>query len=251
MASSTLVGPPAALLARWSNTSPSIISESSIVPPCLHTTLTFFRSIIPDDLSAIFSRLSTAMGASRFEYCDTTLDDSDVVAAFRRLSRSSTLTGTANSSSRNLTAYWHALSNASEITVGCIPFSNSSSAFFNSDPQMTTTDVVPSPATTSCDLDSSTSIFAAGCCTCILFRIVAPSFVMITSPVLALDTILSIPRGPSDVRTASAIALADSMFRIRTSRLFESADIRMLSAEFCAIAAVVAAVVGAAIVMPV
>jgi hypothetical protein len=33
-----------------------------------------------------------------------------------------------------------------------------------------------------CDLDSSTSIFAAGCCTVILFKMVAPSFVMMTSP---------------------------------------------------------------------
>lgn len=33
-----------------------------------------------------------------------------------------------------------------------------------------------------CDFASSTSIFAAGCVTVILFKIVAPSFVMITSP---------------------------------------------------------------------
>ena len=38
-----------------------------------------------------------------------------------------------------------------------------------------------------CALASSTSIFAAGCVTLILFRMVAPSLVMITSP-LGCDT---------------------------------------------------------------
>lgn len=36
-----------------------------------------------------------------------------------------------------------------------------------------------------CDLASSTSILAAGCATVILLRMVAPSFVMITSPLAA------------------------------------------------------------------
>lgn len=68
------------------------------------------------------------------------------------------------------------------MTVGWMPRSSSSRHFFSSDPQMTVTEVVPSPATTSWDLASSTSILAAGCVTIILLRIVAPSFVMITSP---------------------------------------------------------------------
>ena len=46
---------------------------------------------------------------------------------------------------------------------------------------------------------------AAGCITLMCLRIVAPSFVMTTSP-LAVVIILSIPRGPRDVRTASATA---------------------------------------------
>ena len=104
------------------------------------------------------------------------------------------------------------------------------------------------------DLESSTSIFAAGCCTDILFRMVAPSLVMMTSPsaaqtcvgqrarhpytaaiapellpaaiwvkshlvMIGAHTILSMPRGPRLVRTASATALAASMLLIRTSFL--------------------------------
>lgn len=42
---------------------------------------------------------------------------------------------------------------------------------------MTTTDVVPSPASTSCAALRSTNIFAAGCITAISFNIVFPSFV--------------------------------------------------------------------------
>lgn len=48
---------------------------------------------------------------------------------------------------------WHALLAAllklSLMTVGWMPFSSSSCAFLSSAPQMTTTDVVPSPATMS------------------------------------------------------------------------------------------------------
>lgn len=46
---------------------------------------------------------------------------------------------------------------------------------------------------------------AAGCMTLMCLRIVAPSLVMTTSP-CAVWIILSIPLGPSDVRTASATA---------------------------------------------
>jgi hypothetical protein len=95
------------------------------------------------------------------------------------------------------------------MMVGCTPFSSSSWHFLSSAPQMTVTEVVPSPATTSCgvararirqapagpaaalarpgrwitcDFASSTSILAAGWVTVILLRMVAPSLVMMTSP---------------------------------------------------------------------
>ena len=85
-----------------------------------------------------------------------------------------------------------------------------------SEPHSTVTDVVPSPATMSWDLDSSTSIFAAGWDTSILFKIVAPSLVIVTS-LFPLTSILSIPRGPNDVRIASASFFAAFMFDVRMS----------------------------------
>ena len=50
-----------------------------------------------------------------------------------------------------------ALWNASEMADGWIPLYNNFSAASSKDPAITTTDVVPSPASISCDLDSSTS----------------------------------------------------------------------------------------------
>ena len=44
-----------------------------------------------------------------------------------------------------------------------------------------TTEVVPSPTSWSCKYASSHNIFAAGCSTSSSFKIVAPSFVIVTS----------------------------------------------------------------------
>ena len=79
-----------------------------------------------------------------------------------------------------------------------------------SDPAITVTVVVPSPASTSCDFDRSTSILAVGCATSICFRMVAPSLVMTTSP-MESTSILSMPLGPKVERTASATAFAAAM----------------------------------------
>ena len=80
------------------------------------------------------------------------------------------------------------------------------SAFSKSAPARTTADVVPSPTSLSVVLEISTSIFAAGCCTSISLRIVAPSFVIVTSPSES-TSILSIPLGPKLECTISAIIL--------------------------------------------
>lgn len=53
-----------------------------------------------------------------------------------------------------------AFRNASEMTVGWTPVDNNSMHFFNSAPQSTTTDVVPSPATTS--LPTQTPLLCQG-----------------------------------------------------------------------------------------
>src|ERR1051325_6378160 len=82
-----------------------------------------------------------------------------------------------------------------------------SSAFSSKAPAKTTEDVVPSPTSLSTDLATSTIILAAGCSISISFRIVAPSFVIVVSPIV-LTSILSMPRGPRQVFTVSATSLA-------------------------------------------
>jgi len=100
-----------------------------------------------------------------------------------------------------------ALWNPYEIIFGWIPLSKSDSAAFKSAPARTTTDVVPSPAYTSCAFEISTSIFAVGCTTSIFCKIVAPSLVISVSPRPSL-IILSMPLGPRLVLMQSATALA-------------------------------------------
>jgi hypothetical protein len=76
--------------------------------------------------------------------------------------------------------------------------------------------VVPSPTSASVAFAISTRSFAVGCWTSICFSIVAPSFVMVTSPRLS-TSILSMPLGPRLVRTISDITLAASMLFLRAS----------------------------------
>mmetsp|Transcript_32802 Transcript_32802/g.76615 ORF Transcript_32802/g.76615 Transcript_32802/m.76615 type:complete len:247 (-) Transcript_32802:139-879(-) len=210
------MGPPAAFEIFCEKTSPWINSVSSTVPPSFWTTLMLLRSALVSVAgSAMLMTASTARGASRLEFCDTTFEHSDVVVHFTSVSLSEKSTGIAMLrmiSSALLLASWK----ASEIWLGCRPRVSRVCTAFNSPPASTTTLVVPSPASMSCDLDSSTIIFAAGWLTLMCRRIVAPSLVMITSP-LCVSIILSIPRGPSDVRTASEMALPAIMLEVRTS----------------------------------
>ena len=216
LAFSTRVGPPAALLDFESRIKPGTISVSSMVPPDLRKILMSRRSTISGrSLSMIFKTESTAMGASTLLYCATTFDPSDVVAALISAPRSSMSRGMLMSC-RISHALSHARPMASEMTVGCTPRSSRPMHLFSNDPHSTVTLVVPSPAAMSWDLESSTSIFAAGCDTSILFKMVAPSLVMVTS-LFALTNILSIPRGPRDVRMASASFFAAFMLLMRMS----------------------------------
>ncbi len=95
----------------------------------------------------------------------------------------------------------------STITVGWIFLFNNSSALSKSEPAKTTTDVVPSPTSLSTLLVISTIIFAAGCSTSISLRIVAPSFVIVTSPTVS-TSILSMPLGPRLDLTISETSFA-------------------------------------------
>ena len=102
------------------------------------------------------------------------------------------------------------------MTEGCNSCSKRSSAFFSSSPPRTTDVVVPSPASASTVFATSTIIFAAGLSMSISFRIVAPSFVITTSP-RESTSILSIPFGPNVVRTAAATAFAAFIFAVCAS----------------------------------
>ena len=70
------------------------------------------------------------------------------------------------------------------------------------------TEVVPSPTSSSCTLEMSTSTLAAGLSIMMDFRIVAPSFVIFTTPPPMGCRILSMPLGPSVVLTRSQMANA-------------------------------------------
>ena len=102
------------------------------------------------------------------------------------------------------------------INVGCTSWSRRSSAFFSNSPAITTALVVPSPTSSSCVFAISAIIFAAGCSISISLNIVAPSFVMTTSPIESTN-ILSIPFGPRVDLTAAAIVFAASMFLLCAS----------------------------------
>merc|ERR1719158_2468608 len=170
----------------------------------------------------IFMTASTAMGESSALFWLTTLLLREVLAAFRRESLSERSTGEdieVRISAAFLAAFWK----LSEMEVGWIPFWSSLSAASRRLPAITQTEVVPSPASISCALLSSTNILAAGWTTFIWLRMVAPSLVMVTSP-LASWIILSMPLGPKLVLMASERALAAMMLLFLISSGLEFLD---------------------------
>lgn len=78
----------------------------------------------------------------------------------------------------------------------------------------------PVGVTQGCATRLCRTIFPAGWVTFIFDRIVAPSLVMMTSPDAEV-IILSIPRGPKLVRTASATAFAAVRFALRMSLCYK------------------------------
>ena len=118
----------------------------------------FSRTVI------IRNTASTAMGASSVACCATTFELSDVLAASTSAVRSLSRIGVAMPSIIPI-AFSSATANASDTVDGCRPRDSSSSVACSKLPHMTTTDVVPSPATVSWAFESATSIFAAGCST--------------------------------------------------------------------------------------
>ena len=99
--------------------------------------------------------------------------------------------------------YLHAVLYPDIMTLGCIYFYIIWYAFYNSSDAIITTDVVPSPTSSSYNYDNFTIILADGCSTSIYLNIVAPSLVIVTSPISSTN-ILSNPYGPKDVFTIDA-----------------------------------------------
>lgn len=89
-------------------------------------------------------------------------------------------------------------------------------ARLNNSAATTTTDVVPSPTSLSYNWLNSTITLAAGCSISNYFKIVAPSFVITTSPISSTN-ILSKPYGPKLVLTTLAIAITAVTLLVRTS----------------------------------
>ena len=85
-----------------------------------------------------------------------TFEDKDVVALFKRVSLSLRSIGLAIAVKISIhfeADFWK----DSDMMVGWIPFSSNFCAEESKLPAITTTDVVPSPASMSCALDNSTS----------------------------------------------------------------------------------------------
>lgn len=96
-------------------------TQTSVVPPSFLMMLMSCRSTLVA-VAGSMTRMtaSTLMGASRLEYCDTTLEQSDVVALLSSVSRSLSCTGVlmAVSTSTALSAaFWK----DSEMMVGWMP----------------------------------------------------------------------------------------------------------------------------------
>lgn len=105
------------------------------------------------------------------------------------------------------------------IEVGWILFFTSSLALLRSSAAKITTEVVPSPTSLSWIQESSTSTLAAGCWTSNYLRIVAPSFVIVTSP-MSSTSILSNPCGPNELLT-----MFDKDYTAITNKLIKNAII--------------------------
>mmetsp|Transcript_10696 Transcript_10696/g.21700 ORF Transcript_10696/g.21700 Transcript_10696/m.21700 type:complete len:206 (-) Transcript_10696:289-906(-) len=142
---------------------PSTRTDSWSAPPC-----TFFMPII-SRLGAASSRDSTASTTilAKKSLCpETSLEFRDVAADFssmsRRLAASLASRWTASSSSFSIASLL-AVRNAFTIVCGCTPSSMYGLHSRRNSPARSTTLVVPSPTSASCDMEICTRVTAAGC----------------------------------------------------------------------------------------
>ena len=187
-------------LISLSITIPPINWVSPRLPPTFPSTLIISKLTSFLSKSATDKIASTAILANWSWYFDTTLEHKAVLAAFFKFSWSFSVRFISVAiESKCSKAYSQALSKPSIIFKGWIPLSNNFWACSSKAPAKTTTPVVPSPLSSSWDLDNSTNNFAIGCSMFIFSTIVAPSFVTVTSPSW-LTNILSMPFGPMEER---------------------------------------------------
>ena len=184
---------------------PSTNVLSLIDPPCFFSTFTSSRStmISPSFSVATLITAWTQISARKALTAPALFPVNAVLATSCSIASSTSIEWESNNS-RHRSA---AILNPSHIIVGWTFCSIKSSDLLSNSPANTTAEVVPSKQWASCVFATSIIILAAGCSISISFKIVAPSFVIITSPIES-TSILSIPFGPRVVRTASATAFA-------------------------------------------
>ncbi len=201
-----------------SSTMPSTKVESLMEPPAFFSTLTSSWSTMNFSpfLSATARTAFTMSVANISPPFLTSFVSMEVLAILLSTDLSFGVTSS-EISLRYWIAFFEAFLYPSTIIVGWTSWVRRDSAFSNSAPASTTADVVPSPTSLSVVFEISTSIFAAGCWTSISLRMVAPSFVIVTSPSES-TSILSIPLGPRLLWTTSAMIFAAAMLFFWASR---------------------------------
>lgn len=121
-----------------------------MVPPSFFTILMSLKStLIAVSGSITFKIALTAISENNSLYELTTFELNDVLTHSINASRSLILTGIDNCSLITLREKSRACWKPYETMLGWIPLSNKDSAAFNKAPARTTTEVVPSPASTS------------------------------------------------------------------------------------------------------
>mmetsp|Transcript_40486 Transcript_40486/g.96219 ORF Transcript_40486/g.96219 Transcript_40486/m.96219 type:complete len:272 (-) Transcript_40486:57-872(-) len=204
-----------------SRMNPSSRKDSSRVPPVRLMIWMDSRFVEPFRRSTA----STARAAKWSLSCVRIFELSVVRAMLRRSRRNSCSFFLLSMliSCRRFWATEQASRNPAMMVMGWRCWFTRISACLSSSPQSTTTEVVPSPTSSSCTLEMSTRTFAAALSTYSDLRIVAPSFVTVTVSPRPMDCkILSIPFGPSVVFTRSATAIAPTKEAKRAVSPFSS-----------------------------
>mmetsp|Transcript_11266 Transcript_11266/g.39151 ORF Transcript_11266/g.39151 Transcript_11266/m.39151 type:complete len:400 (+) Transcript_11266:554-1753(+) len=198
---------------------PSTREDSRALRPCalrMLMALTGYRTLpMSSKVCTLFMESTTSL-AKKSASPPMILLLMDVRAAFISVSAPRESVDSASLSSMYLHDSFMARRRPAMIDVGWILLRTRLLARLRISDATMTTEVVPSPTSWSWSSASSTRIFAAGCSTSSSLRIVAPSLVMVTSP-MSSTSILSRPTGPSEDLTMLATASTAVTFCVLTS----------------------------------